>query len=90
MRIVQRLQETEYGRKRIEIARKREVDAKKSVEAKKPEAAPKPAAKAAAQPAEKKVRRVQPPAPQEAMPTPAPSSRFGITRPAEDPHKILD
>ena len=44
LRIIQRVQEAEYGRKRIEIARKREVDAKKSVEAKKSEAAPKPAA----------------------------------------------
>ena len=35
MRVVQRLQETEYGRKRIDIARKREEDAKQEVERKK-------------------------------------------------------
>ena len=35
MRVIQRLQETEYGRKGIDIARKREEDAKQEVERKK-------------------------------------------------------
>ena len=35
IRVVQRLQETEYGRKRIDVARKREEDAKQEIEKKK-------------------------------------------------------
>lgn len=90
LRIVQRLQETEYGRKRIEIARKREVEAKKSLEAKKSESkpvvpTPKPSAKSVAVPEVKKVRVQEAGPSQEAIPTPAPSSGSGLKRPAEDP-----